>query len=100
MDKNTLKYLIECEIFSITNYATTFQDAVYKKEVLMSRKIIDNNWNIGSLMKSYENVDFTFKNKTPEEYNINFIDDVLHPLYKNIIWTDYELVFIKGNRDL
>lgn len=49
-------------------------------------------------MKYYENVDFTFKNKQPEEYNINFIDDTIHEMYRNIIWIDYELVFIKGNR--
>lgn len=100
MDKTTLLYLIECEIFTINHFETDMWECILLKEILMSRKIIDNNWNIGSLMKSYENVDFTFKNKTPEEYNINFIDDVLQPLYKNIIWTDYELVFIKGNRYL
>ena len=100
MDKNTLKYLIECEIFSITNYATTLQDAVYKKEVLMSRKIIENNWNIGSLLRQYKNVDFTFKNKKPEEYNIDLLneDDIMFNYFKNIIWTEYELIFIKGNR--
>ncbi len=45
-----------------------------------------------------ENVDFTFKNKQPEEYNINFIDDTMREMYRNLIWMDYEVVFIKGNR--
>ena len=50
MDKETLNYLIRCEIFSISNYAITFDDAIWNKEVLMSRKIIENVWNIGSLV--------------------------------------------------
>lgn len=99
MDKTTLLYLIECEIFTINKFETLLWDCVLCKEILMSRKIIENNWNIGSLMKYYENVDFTFKNKQPEEYNINFIDDTMHEMYRNIIWMDYELVFIKGNRE-
>jgi len=98
MNKNTLKYLIDCEIFSITNYAKTFIDAVYNKEILMSRKIIENNWNIGSLLPYYANVDFTFKSKSVEDCNIIFLDDVMYPPYKNIIWNNYDLVFIKGNR--
>jgi hypothetical protein len=94
MDKTTLDYLIECEIFSMTNYARTFEDAIHNKEILMSRKIIDNNWNIGSCMKYYENVDFTFK--TPSQKY--FLNDVLYINYYKIIWDEYELVFIKGNR--
>ena len=65
MDKTTLEYLINCEIFSMTNYANTFNDAILLKEILMSRKIIENNWNIGSLLQYYANVDFTFNNKKP-----------------------------------
>ena len=42
----------------------TFEDAVWNREVLMSRKIIDNGWNIGSLMSYYQDVDFTFTTKT------------------------------------
>jgi hypothetical protein len=64
----------------------------------MSRKIIENNWNIGSLMNYYKNVDFTFRNKKPNEYNINFLDDVMFGKYRNKIWNEFELVFIKGNR--
>ena len=42
MDKNTLQYLINCEIFSITNYTKTFLETIHNKEILMSRKIIEN----------------------------------------------------------
>lgn len=100
MDKTTLKFLIDCSIFSISNYAKTFDDAIHNKEILMSRKIIENNWNIGSLMKYYKNVDFTFRNKKPKDYNIRFLNDVMYPMYRNEIWNEYELVFIKGNRNI
>ena len=97
-DKECLQFLIDCEIFSMSNYAQTFQDAIWKKEVLMSRKVIENNWNIGSLLQLYKNVDFTFKNKKPEEYAIEFTGDIMSNQFINILWNIYEVVFIKGNR--
>jgi hypothetical protein len=97
MDKTTLKYLIDCKIFNTTNYAKTFKNAI-EMEILMSRKIIENGWNIGSLFQGYKDVDFTFKNKTPEEYYITFMDDLMFPQFRNLFWKDEELVFIKGNR--
>ena len=103
MDKTTLKYLIDCGIFSMTNYVKTMHEAVWEREVLMSRKIIENNWNIGSLMKYYQNVDFTFNNKKPEEYNIKFLGDITNSDLRKNVWTEYdfvlcELVFIKGDK--
>ena len=101
MDRITLEYLIKCEIFSMTNYAKTFDEAIWLKEVKMSRKIIENDWNIGSLMSYYKNVDFRFKTKKPEEYNIIFLNDVMYDKeYKNGVWKLYEIVFIKGNRGI
>ena len=100
MDKTTLKYLIDCSIFSNSEYAKTQIDAINNQEILMSTKIIENNWNIGSLMTYYKNIDFTFRNKKPEDYNIKFLDDVMYPEYRNKIWNEYELVFIKGNRNI
>ena len=98
MDKTTLQYLISCEIFSTTNYANTFVEAIWNKEVLMSTKIIENKWNIGSLLPQYKNVDFTFTEKKPEEYNIRFEDDLMWKELRNELWSEYDLVFIKGNR--
>ena len=98
MNKETLLYLIECEIFSITKYAETFKDAVWDKEVLMSRKVIDNGWNIGSLMSYYQDVDFTFTTKTPEQYNIRFLGDIMNRGYRNKVWNEFEVIFVKGNR--
>jgi hypothetical protein len=66
----------------------------------MSTKIIQNHWNIGSLLPHYKDVDFTFKNKRPEEYNIAYLDDIMFKHVRNILWNEYQLVFIKGNRNI
>jgi hypothetical protein len=97
MDKITLEYLIECNIFSY-DYVIDYHSAVWNKEVLMSRKIIENGWNIGSLLPYYENVDFTFKLKKPDEYNFNFLCDLMFKEHKNNLWNLQQLVFVKGNR--
>jgi len=38
----------------------------------MSRKVINNGWNIGSFVSYYQDVDFIFTTKTPEQYNMHF----------------------------
>jgi hypothetical protein len=98
MDKTTLQYLIDCEIFSISNYAKNFHNAIFDKEKLMSKKILEMGWNIGSLFPLYKNVDFTFTTKKPSDYNFRFLDDIMFEEYRGSIWNEYELVFIKGNR--
>jgi lipopolysaccharide biosynthesis protein len=98
MNKTTLIYLIKCGIFSNTHYETEFDELILNKEILMSRKIIEKKWNIGSLFKNYKNVDFTFSKKKPEKYNIDFLDDIMKPRFFNNLWNKYDLVFIKGNR--
>ena len=102
MDIITLEYLIECGIFSMTKYCASYLDAVWMREVQMSRKIIANNWNIGSLIKHYKNVDFTFSNKKVSDYNITFLEDIYGYDKNNMThyWTPQELVFVKGNRGL
>jgi hypothetical protein len=98
MDKITLEYLINCEIFSITNFARTFNEAIFNKEVLMSRKIIENGWNIGSLLECYKDIDFTFTSKSLLQQNIPNLPDVMGSRYRGTIWNETQLVFIKGNR--
>jgi lipopolysaccharide biosynthesis protein len=95
MNKETLEHLIHCEIFSMTNYAKTFDEAIWNKEVLMSRKVIEKGWNIASLLKQYKNVDFTFKT---ENQPFEYFDDMMFDRYRNKYWNEFELVFIKGNR--
>jgi hypothetical protein len=98
-DREALQYLIDCEIFSLTNIMHNFMDAVNNKEILMSRKIIEKGWNIGCLHSYYKDVDFTFKTKKPEEYDLKVVADLMNKLFYdthniNVL----ELVFIKGNR--
>lgn len=97
-DLEALQYLIDCNIFSITNHAQTFLNAVWGKEVEMSRLILKKGWNIGSLLKYYDNIDFRFQDKKPKDYHITFLNDVMFDKYKNKMWTKYDLVFVKGNR--
>jgi hypothetical protein len=97
--RDTLEYLIESEIFTTTQYAKTMEEAVCR-EILLSRKVIERGWNIGSLLSCYRGVDFTFRNKSPEEYSIPFYNDLMYSHYYNVLWNQYELVFIKGNRGI
>jgi len=93
----TLKFLIDCQIFSTTNYAKVFNDAI-DKEILMSRKVIKNGGNIASLYRHYDGVDFTFTSKKPQDYSIDFKDDIVYKHLRGSDWNEYDLVFIKGNR--
>ena len=91
MDKETLQFLMGKQIFSLTELATTFRNAIWQKEVAMSRKIIEHGWNIGCLLPYYKGVDFTKPSTIWEQ-------DMMRPKYKNKSWTKKNLVFIKGNR--
>jgi lipopolysaccharide biosynthesis protein len=99
MDKNTLEYLIKRDIFSF-NYTKTFNETILKKEILMSRKIIENGWNIGSLLSCYKNVDFTFSTKKVKDYKIKFLNDVINNKYYGSLWNRQDLIFVKGNRNV
>lgn len=97
-DREAVEYLIQCKIFDVTNHIISYEETINQKEILMSRKILENGWNIGCLMKYYENVDFTFQSKSPEEYMNPFIGDIMMSHSHGKIWNEYEIVFIKGNR--
>jgi hypothetical protein len=98
MDRRTVKYLIDCGIFSMTDYVETFDDAINKREIAMSRRVIERGWNIGSLLTYYKGVDFTFSDRQPEAYGIVFMDDMVRTSCYNLMWNEYDLVFTKGNR--
>jgi hypothetical protein len=97
-DREAVEYLIKCKIFDATKHLTGFMDTIEQKEVLMSRKIIDNDWNIGCLMKYYDGVDFRFKGKQPNEYERPFIGDIMWVESYGKFWNEFEIVFVKGNR--
>lgn len=95
VNKKTLQLLIDNEIFSLTNYAMTFNQAISNKEIYMSRVIINNNYRIGSLLKIYDQFDFRDKKQLQ---NLPNLGDTMNLCYMNKIWTKEDLVFIKGNR--
>lgn len=93
MNRQTLDYLMDVNIFSTKHYAISLHDAIVSKEIGMSRKIIQKGWNIGSFLALYDNFDFI-----KDVYNGPGYGDVMYPKYENKRWTRDELVFIKGNR--
>ena len=97
-DTPCVKFLIDSGIFSIKNYCGNKNEAVKKREIVMSKLVLQNGWNIGCFHKHYKNVDFTFKKKSYKSYNIEFYNDIMYPKYENKLWTTEELIFIKGNR--
>ena len=97
MNKETLEFLIAEDIFSISNYASTMNEAIYLKEIRMSSLIINNGWNIGCLMKYYNGIDFRLP---PNQRGCNLLNDMV---YNRSFETKFfkafeEIVFIKGNR--
>lgn len=97
MSKQTVHDLIKDGLFS-EKYVNNFLEAILDKEVRMSRLIIERGGNIGSTHRYYGGVDFRFKYKMPQDYNIDFLGDIMYPKHQNKLWTSDELVFIKGNR--
>jgi len=99
-DKEALEYLISKRIFSLTNYAENMEHAIMLKEVLMSRFIIANNWNIGCMFRYYKNhnIDFRFKDKSPSDYKVAFLGDIMCIQNKEKFGDFSEFVFVKGNR--
>lgn len=91
MTHETLLYLSSTNIFSLTEHTTDKIQTVFEKEIGMSKKILDNGWNIGCLMIRYQNTDF-------RKPNYNWMDDVMFPHFENLYWNKKDLVFIKGNR--
>lgn len=100
MTRPALDRLIETEIVSLTKFATDKLDAVNSYEIRMSREILAKGWNIAALVYYPRDIDWTFKDKDPEEYApIVFLGDIAFPgwFYHQTIHP-YECVFMKANR--
>jgi hypothetical protein len=92
VDIDTLTYLIDKEIFSLTNMINRYEDVVVNKEIKMSRDIINNNWNIGCIFHHYNNIDFTNLTKYSD---FQFLGDLTVTGYYAQLMSPYELIFIK-----
>lgn len=92
MDQDIVKYLIDCQIFSLTNISLTHKDAVNNKEIRMSQMVIQGGHNIGCLYSFYNGIDFR------TNFHTNYRGDLMYKQYMNKLWNIHELVFVKGNR--
>ena len=92
LDKETLEYLIRCEIFSLTKHYNQKWDVIMYKEISMSYLVIRNKWNIGCLIPYYKYMDFV---KLFDNMDLN--NDIVfgHPeSYKNYS-NETDLIFYK-----
>jgi lipopolysaccharide biosynthesis protein len=98
VDKESLEYLIKCNIFT-NKYETVFGNVIVNKELEMSKKILENGWNIGCLHKHYKNVDFANLKNNIFGYKLSLLNDIMYQKYLDANFWDFnELVFVKGNR--
>ena len=99
MTRPALDLLIEKGLFSLTEFAKDKLAAVNSYEIRMSREIIANGWNIASLVYYPRDIDWTFKNASPEVYGRPFLGDIAFPgcFHRQTIHP-YECVFMKANR--
>jgi hypothetical protein len=104
LTNDAVNYLIDKNIFSNDPkyHASIHDEAIAKKEILMSRLIIERGWNIGCLFPGFKGVDFRFKDKQPEDYGPQrkylFTGDMMYPKFRYTVWDPYQVVFYKGNR--
>lgn len=96
MNKETLEFLIEKNIFSLENIAKSYHQAILEKEILMSKLILENGWNIGCFLKCYDGYDFTKIDKKSKKY----YGDLMFPRFQNKAWIKEDLIFIKSNRGI
>jgi hypothetical protein len=96
MNKETLIYLIENEIFSLTKMKYNFIELIIHNEIMMSILILNKGWNIGCLIPYYKNIDFTNINNC----NKKLLGDLILPVYYNVIWNEYDVVFVKNNKSI
>lgn len=90
--REAVEYLIRKEIFSLSNMANSKDEAIYDKEILMSRFILENNWNIACFMEPFIGVDWLQKPKNLTEGDLMYLD------FCWTVWSPLDTIFFKGNR--
>lgn len=100
MTRPALDLLIDRKVFSLTTVFPNKIAAVNDGEVRMSREIISNGWNIAALVYYPREIDWTFKDKNPEDYRpFMFLGDVTFPgHFLRETTHPYECIFVKSNR--
>jgi hypothetical protein len=95
LEFQTLVFLIEKGVFT-KNYYSDKDKLIIDCEIGQSQFIIKNGWNIGCLMKHYQDYDFVDLNKNKHvkllgdiQYEKAYFGNTIHP---------YEVIFLKTNR--
>jgi hypothetical protein len=76
------------------------------KEIFMSDLIIRHKWNIGCLIPYYKNMDFIKLVENDDVANnminghIEFKSDLMCNEFYKKYWTETDIIFFKGNRDI
>ena len=92
-DRECIEFLINKGIFVlVSDGSDTFFQTIVNKEVGMSGLVLENGWNIGCLLPPYKGVDFR------KQYTAIYPWDFMYPQFRNTMWNEYDIVFIKGNR--
>ena len=106
LEKETLEFLIDKKIFSLTNHYEKLWDTVMVKEIYMSDLILQNKWNIGCLIPNYKDYDFVKiienndVNNTIINENLEYKSDIMYNEFYKKYWTETDIIFFKGNRDI
>jgi len=90
MDPETLEYLIGTGIFTTRVYLNTKDEVINQREKQMSRDVLAKGWNIGSLLRCYQGVDFTFRTAAVEDFpQLTVTHEVIRMARYLKYWTEY-----------
>ena len=99
MNKECLEFLIEKEIFEKKYDYDNFNELIACKEILMSKIVLENNWNISCIIPGYQGLDYR-----KIKQDVNKTSNNNDPLYKKCCFGrtihPYEAIFIKTNREV
>lgn len=101
LDKESLKYLKSINFFNEDecNNIKNINEIIAKKEFGLSQHILNNGWNINSILPKYRNLDYRMLKS-----NINKSSKYGDVYYKNAYFgksiDKYDVIFYKNNRNI
>lgn len=97
-DRIGLDIGIKNKIFDLNNIKMDKTDIIYTKEVGLSKLIIENGYNITSMLSAYKNIDF--RKNIPHCLQDCATDHIRPNNYFDININPYEVIFFKTNDDI
>ena len=101
LDNESLKYLISINFFNEDecNNIKNINEIIAKKEFGLSQAILNNGWNINSILPKYRNLDYRILDS-----DINRTSKYGDVYYKNAYFgksvDKYDVIFYKNNRNI